>query len=68
MTQHYVTISCKILYNHHPETPTTFDEEGSPEEFFVDSFMIGGLELSEFLTDDMENKLYEILKGQHNEP
>jgi len=63
MTQHYITVPCKILYNHHPPIPTTFEEEGCPEEFFVDSFMIDGVELSEFLTDEMEEELYKLLKG-----
>lgn len=65
--QQTVTIPCNITYTHNPEEFATRHEPYVEEEFYIDSFKICGVDLTEFLTDGCENKLYEILKGQYCE-
>ena len=63
-----ITFPCTVTFSWEPEEAATLSEPGIDEEFYLDSFNISGVDLSEFLTVEMENKLYEILKGQQYEP
>lgn len=57
------TFPCSVTFTWEPEEKATEFETSVDEEFFVDSFKIGGVELVEFLTDEMEEELYKLIKG-----
>jgi len=63
MTAYKAKQTCTINYTHNPAWNSSEFDPGAPEEFYIDSFKVGDVELSEFLTDEMEEELYKLLKG-----
>ncbi len=65
--QQIVVLPCTIKFTYNPAEKETLSGPAVAEELYVDSVKIAGIDLSEFLTDGMEDGLYEILKGMYDD-